>query len=213
MEEHNIPITETPEGEEYKETAPQVETAEAEEAKERASAEDEKDEKGGKADRKKWKKAEAELQILNQTLEKKEAELAEANDKYVRLCAEFDNFRKRTAKERESVYADAVCDAISQILPVLDNLDRAAQYNTEDVSETPVGKGLELTRKSFVETLEKLGIREIEAEGKPFDPNLHNAVMHVEDESLGENQVAEVFMKGYAKGDKVLRHSMVKVAN
>ncbi len=208
MEEHNIPVTENSEVEEIKETVSDTEDVGSEETE--APVEEEK---SGKADRKKWKKAEAELQSMTKTLEKKEAELAEANDKYIRLCAEFDNFRKRTAKERESVYADAVCDAISQILPVLDNLDRAAQYNTEEVAETPVGKGLELTLKSFVETLEKLGIREIEAEGRPFDPNLHNAVMHVEDETFGENQVVEVFMKGYAKGDKVLRHSMVKVAN
>lgn len=171
------------------------------------------DEKACKGEKKKLKKAEAELNELKKTLEKKDVELAEANDKYLRLCAEYDNFRKRTAKERESIYADAVCEALTQILPVLDNLERAAQYNTEDMAETQMGKGLELTLKSFVETLGKLGVAEIEAEGKPFDPNLHNAVMHVEDEMLGENEVAEVFMKGYAKGDKVLRHSMVKVAN
>ena len=171
------------------------------------------EEKISRADKKKNKKCEAEIAELKETLLKKDVETAELNDKYLRLCAEFDNYRKRTAKEKESTYADAVCDAVAQILPVLDNLERAAQYNTEDSAETQMGKGLELTLRSFIETLEKMGIREIEALGKQFDPNLHNAVMHVDDETLGTNEVVEVFMKGYAKGDKVLRHSMVKVAN
>ncbi len=171
------------------------------------------EEKSGRGDKKKLKKAEAEIAELKKMLDKKDLELADATDKYMRLFAEYDNFRKRTSKEKESSYADAVCDAITEILPVLDNLERAAQYNTEDSAETPMGKGLELTLKSFIDTLAKLGVSEIEAMGKQFDPNIHNAVMHVDDETLGENEVVEVFMKGYAKGDKVLRHSMVKVAN
>ena len=168
------------------------------------------EDRGEKTEKKKTKKADGEAK---KELEKKEKELAELNDKYLRLCAEYDNFRKRSAKEREGTYADAVCDTLSAILPVLDNLERAAQYNTGDVAESQMGKGLELTLKSFSDLLSKMGVAEIEAEGKPFDPNLHNAVMHVEDETLGENTVAEVFMKGYAKGDKVLRYAMVKVAN
>ena len=156
-------------------------------------------------DKKKNKKAEAEIAKL-------QAELAEANDKYLRVCAEYDNFRKRSAKEREGVYADAYIDALTQILPVLDNLERAAQYSGED-SEHPLAKGLELTLKSFSEVMEKMGVFEIEALGKQFDPNVHNAVMHVDDENFGENEITEVFMKGYIKGDKVLRYSMVKVAN
>ena len=95
----------------------------------------------------------------------------------------------------------------------MDTLERAAQYSTEADAETPMGKGLALTLKSFAETLSKLGVTEIEALGKTFDPNLHNAVMHVEDENAGEGEIVEVFMKGYAKGDKVLRYSMVMVAN
>ena len=156
-------------------------------------------------DKKKNKKADAEIEKLN-------AALAEEQNKYMRLYAEYDNFRKRSAKEREGVYGEAYCDALSQILPVLDNLERAAQFSTED-AESPMAKGLELVLKSFVETMNKMGVYEIEALGKEFDPNLHNAVMHVEDDSVGENTVVEVFMKGYAKGDKVLRYSMVKVAN
>ena len=164
-------------------------------------------------EKKKLKKAEAEISELKKKLDLKDAEIAELNDKYARLFAEYDNYRKRTAKELDGKAADAACDTLAQILPVLDNLERAAQYSTDDCAESPMGKGLELTLKSFIETLSKLGVNEIEAEGKQFDPNLHNAVMHIEDEELGESVVAEVFMKGYAKGDKVLRHSMVKVAN
>ncbi len=156
-------------------------------------------------DGKKNKKLEAEI-------EKLKASAAEEQDKYMRLYAEYDNFRKRSAKERESIYTDAYCDALTQILPILDNLERAAAFSSED-AESPMAKGIELTLKSFVEIMNKMGIYEIEAVGKPFDPNFHNAVMHVEDESVEESTVVEVFMKGYAKGDKVLRYSMVKVAN
>ena len=168
-------------------------------------AEAETEEKTTKADKKKQKKLDAEL-------EKIKAELAESNDKYMRLYAEYDNYRRRSAKEKEAAWGDAYCDAVEQILPILDNLERAAQYGGDD-KDSPLAKGLELTLKSFAETLEKMGVHEIEALGVEFNPELHNAVMHVEDESLGENIVAEVFMKGYAKGDKVIRHSMVKVAN
>ncbi len=170
------------------------------------------EEKTTAKEKKKVKKAEAEVARLEKELAEREAKIAEMNDQYLRVCAEYDNFRKRTAKEREGVYADAYIDALTQILPILDNLDRAAAYSTED-PENPLAKGLELTRKSFVETLEKMGVVEIEALGKAFDPNLHNAVMHVEDENAGENEIVEVFMKGYIRGDKVLRYSMVKVAN
>lgn len=205
MEENktNIPKTE-------EETA--AETVETESTA-TETIECEVEEKVCKGEKKKLKKAEAEIAELKKALEAKDAEAAELNDRYMRLFAEYDNFRKRTAKELEGKAADAACDTLAQILPVLDNLERAAQYNTEDTAATNMGKGLELTLKSFIETLAKLGVHEIEAEGKTFDPNLHNAVMHVEDENLGESQVVEVFMKGYAKGDKVLRHSMVKVAN
>ena len=165
----------------------------------------EAEEKCSSKEKKKNKKADEEVAKLT-------AALAEEQDKYMRLYAEYDNFRKRSAKEREGIYTDAYCDALTQILPVLDNLERAAQFSGDDV-DSPMAKGLELTLKSFVETMNKMGVYEIEAEGKQFDPNRHNAVMHVEDETVGENTVVEVFMKGYAKGDKVLRYSMVKVAN
>ena len=180
-----------------------AETA-AEEVKETAAEETATEEKSSKTDKKKSKK-------LDEELKKKEAELAELNDKYTRLFAEYDNFRKRTAKEKEGIYSDAYIDALTQILPVLDNLERAAAFENADAEM--LRKGLELTLKSFSDTLEKMGVKEIEALGKEFDPNVHNAVMHIDDESFGESEVAEVFAKGYIRGDKVLRHSMVKVAN
>ena len=170
------------------------------------------DEKPSKCDKKKLKKEEEKVAQLEQSVADAEKKLAEANDKYMRLYAEYDNFRKRSQKEKEATYTDAYIDALTQILPILDNLERAAHFSTEE-AESPLAKGLELTLKSFIETLEKMGVKEIEALGVDFDPNVHNAVMHVEDESVGENQVVEVFMKGYIKGEKVLRHSMVKVAN
>jgi molecular chaperone GrpE len=182
-----------------------AEDIEKETSREESATAEEAEEKSSRGEKKKLKRAEAEIAEL-------QVKLAEENDKYLRLFAEYDNFRKRSAKEKEGIYTDAYIDALTQILPILDNLDRAARYGEAD-SESPMAKGLELTRKSFVDTLAKMGVEEIEALGKPFDPNLHNAVMHIDDETFGENEVVEVFMKGYAKGDKVLRHSMVKVAN
>ena len=136
--------------------------------------------------------------------------VADVNDKYLRLAAEYDNYRKRTAKEKESIYGDAKADTIKPLLAVYDNLERGiAQYDEADVHR----QGLELILRQFTETLTKLGVTEIEAQGQPFDPEKHNAVMHVEDESAGENTVVEVFQKGFMIGDKVLRFAMVKVAN
>ena len=136
--------------------------------------------------------------------------VADVNDKYLRLAAEYDNYRKRTAKEKESIYGDAKADTIKPLLAVYDNLERGiAQYDEADAHR----QGLELILRQFTETLTKLGVTEIEAKGQPFDPGLHNAVMHVEDETAGENTVVEVFQKGFMLGDKVLRFAMVKVAN
>ena len=181
----------------------EVNTAETPEAEE--------DAKVSKQDKKKTKKLEAELEELSKQLEKAEEQIAEANDKYARLYAEYENYRKRTAKEREGIYTDAYVDCVSEILPILDNFERALQF--KDADSDNLAKGLEMIEKGFAEALSKMGVSEIEALGKPFDPERHNAVMHVEDEAFGENEVVEVFMKGYIKGDKVLRHSMVKVAN
>ena len=168
-------------------------------------------EKDTKSDKKKNKKLEKELEELKKQLEERDEALKEANNKYLTMLAEYDNFRRRSAKEKESTYSDAYTDALSQILPVIDNLERAAAYS--DGNAENVAKGLEMTLRSFVEVLEKMGVKEIEAIGKTFDPNLHNAVMHTEDESLGEQEICEVLQKGYIRGEKVLRYAMVKVAN
>ncbi|MBQ8432517.1 MAG: nucleotide exchange factor GrpE [Clostridia bacterium] len=161
----------------------------------------------GKADKKKIKKLESELSALQKKLEEAEAAHRECEDKYLRMMAEYDNFRKRSAKEKEGVYADAYADCIANLLPILDNLERASGSDNLEA----VKKGLEMTGKAFADALDKMGVTEVET--KTFDPNLHNAVMHVEDESLGENEIVEVFQKGYVKGDKVIRYAMVKVAN
>lgn len=130
-------------------------------------------------------------------------------DRLSRLNAEYDNFRKRTSKEKEGIYTDACEDVLKEMLPVLDNLERAisVEGSAEDIK-----KGIEITIKQFGSALEKLSVEEISNEGE-FDPNFHNAVMHIEDDQYGKNQVVEVFQKGYKRGDKVLRYSMVKVAN
>ena len=160
-----------------------------------------------KAEKKKAKKAEAQIADLQKQVEAAKAEAEAANDKYMRMMAEYDNFRKRSAKEKEGVYADAYSDCIAGILPILDNLERAAAFDQLE----GLKKGLEMTAKAFGDALEKMGITEIET--KTFDPNLHNAVMHIEDDNLGESEIVEVFQKGYCKGDKVIRYAMVKVAN
>ena len=165
-------------------------------------ATEEKAPKTDKSDKKKIKALESELEEV-----KKQAE--ETNEKYLRMLAEYDNYRKRTEKEKETRYTDAYTDALMSVLPVLDNLERAEGCTDAE----GLSKGLELTLKSFRETLEKMGVKEIEAVGKTFDPNLHNAVFHIDDDNYGENEIVEVLMKGYTKGDKVIRYSMVKVAN
>lgn len=136
--------------------------------------------------------------------------LLQEQNKFLRLAAEYDNYRKRTAKEKESIWADAKASVVTSFLPVYDNLERALKQDTADEAYK---KGVEMTMTQLKEVLSKLGVTEIEAAGQPFDPKLHNAVMHVEDESLGENTVAEVFQAGFQLGEKVIRFAMVKVAN
>ena len=131
-------------------------------------------------------------------------------DQFLRLAAEYDNYRKRTAKEKENLWTDAKADTVQAFLPVYDNLERALKQDTADEAYK---KGVEMTMNQLREVFAKLGITEIEAQGKPFDPNLHNAVMHIEDENLGENIVAQVFQAGFMLGEKVIRFAMVQVAN
>lgn len=155
------------------------------------------------------KKLTAELTEAKEALEKANAELAETKDKYLRTAAEYDNFRRRSAKEREGVYSDAYADALSALLPVLDNLERAAAYT----DGAQLADGIQLIFKSAKESLERIGVSEFGAKGEQFDPNIHNAMMHVDDENFGENEVVEVFQKGYKRGERVLREALVKVAN
>ena len=137
-------------------------------------------------------------------------EVALLTDKYLRICAEYDNFRKRTQKEKDNLYGDIRANVISSFLPVYDNLVRALAAETQDEAYR---KGVEMIMNQFNSTLEKLGASEIKAVGEKFDPALHNAVMHVDDETKGENEIVEEFQKGFKIGDKVIRFSMVKVAN
>ena len=192
-EEKNVP---TPEEEEVK--APETEENVTETPAEEEVKEENKKEKKNKK-----------VRELEAKIEKLEAEGAEKDDKYLRLCAEYDNFRRRSQKEREGVYSDAYSDAINALLPVLDNLGRAV--GCEDPKA--LADGLALILKSFDEGLAKLGVEEIKALGETFDPERHYAVLHVEDESYGENEVVEVLQKGYTRGDKVIRYAVVKVAN
>ena len=168
-----------------------------------------------KADETAEKSAEPETYpVTREQMEKMEGlakSLADEQDKYLRLAAEYDNYRKRTAKEKESLYADAKIDTIKALLGVYDNLERGlAQYGDE---ESPHRKGLEMVFNQFKESLKKLGVETMDAAGKPFDPEKHNAVMHVEDENYGENTVVEVLQQGFTLGDKVLRFAIVIVAN
>ncbi len=166
-------------------------------------------EKGFRASRAARKEAELKKE-LEQLKEERDAALAAEKDRYLRLAAEYDNYRKRSQKERENVYADAKADTVLQLLPVYDNLERALKA---ECSDPAFYKGVEMTMDQLMGIFGKLGVEVIEAAGQPFDPALHNAVMHVEDESLGENVVAEEFQKGFKLNDKVIRFAMVKVAN
>ena len=139
-----------------------------------------------------------------------ESEKAALNDKFLRLAAEYENFRRRSQKEKEALYGDIRADTVTKFLPVYDNLERALKTGTEDEAYR---KGVEMIMTQFTNTLEKLGVTPIECLGEKFDPALHNAVMHVDDEEKGENEIVEVFQKGFKLGEKVIRFAMVKVAN
>lgn len=133
-------------------------------------------------------------------------ELEEIKDKYVRVCAEYENYRKRSEKERVDSYVDGMTNAVKALLPVMDNLDRAMAYDPEN-------EGVKMIVKQITDSFTKLGVAEIESDGKPFDPEFHNAIMHEEDPEKGENIVSQTFQKGYALNGKIIRHAMVKVVN
>ena len=147
---------------------------------------------------------------LRAELEKAQAELAAEKDKNLRLRAEYDNFRKRSAKERDNIYADVKADTLKKLLPIFDNLERALRQETADEAYK---KGVEMTMNQFLEALKTLGVTPIDAVGQTFDPNEHNAVMHMEDPEKGESEIVQEFQKGFKMGDRVIRFSMVQVAN
>lgn len=185
--------------EEVKTEEPEIEAKEADGKKPEAEkAEEKKPEEKKSKEKKEEKKPDL------------KAELDTLNDKYLRICAEYDNFRKRSQKEKDSLYGDVKAETLKKFLPVYDNLVRALAQSTEDEAYR---RGVEMIMNQFNVTMEKLGVTEIECLGKKFDPAFHNAVMHVEDEEKGENEIVEVFQKGFMMGDKVIRFAMVKVAN
>ena len=169
---------------------------------------------GEKAAKGKKKKEKGGVTFTREQVEQMELavkQLETTKDQLARLAAEYDNYRKRTAKEKETLYQDAKADTIKEFLAVYDNLERAAAAPGGE--DDPHKKGLEMIFTQYKELLRKLGVAEIEAQGQPFDPERHAAVMHVDDENLGENEVAQVFQAGFLMGDRVIRHAVVQVAN
>lgn len=189
------------------ESVQQTETAEETVCAEEAVPETEEAAKKDAADPKGSKKAKKEVAELKEKLAAAENEIAEQKDKYLRLMAEYENFRRRSQKEKEGIYSDAYAEALKALLPVADNLELAVRYSEGD----KVIEGVKMVLSQLSDALTKMGIEVIET--KTFDPNVHNAVMHVEDEGYGEGEIVEVFQKGYRKGDKIIRYAMVKVAN
>ena len=183
--------------------AEEAEAEETEETSEEAGSEDAKEDTEKKTGKK----------LFSKKKDKKDEKIEELTDKLTRQMAEFDNFRKRTEKEKSQMYEIGAKDIIEKILPVVDNFERGLDAVKEEDKEDPFVQGMEKVYKHLLTTLEGIEVKPIEAVGQPFDPNFHNAVMHVEDENFGENIVAEEFQKGYTYRDSVVRHSMVKVAN
>lgn len=179
------------------------------EAAENAACEEPKAECCESESGKKCKKEKKEKKDLSAEVARLEGELREQQDKYLRMAAEYDNFRRRSREEKDGVYENALSDTVSELLPIIDNLDRAALYDDGE----KVKEGLMMTAKSVEAVFAKLGVEAFGAPGETFDPNIHNAVLHVEDESLGEGEIVEVYQKGYKKGKHIIRFAMVKTAN
>ena len=194
--------------EEAKKSAAETESAEAE-----AEETEETSEEAGSEEAKEDAEKKTGKKLFGKKKDKKDEKIEELTDKLTRQMAEFDNFRKRTEKEKSQMYEVGAKDIIEKILPVVDNFERGLDAVKEEDKEYPFVQGMEKVYKHLLTTLEGIEVKPIEAVGQPFDPNFHNAVMHVEDENFGENIVAEEFQKGYTYRDSVVRHSMVKVAN
>ena len=165
---------------------------------EEAVNQEKKDKKIGKHDKK-----------LLAEIEELKAKVAETEDKYLRMAAEYDNFRRRSREEKDAIYETALADTVKELLPIIDNLDRAAGFTEGD----KILEGLILIAKTASSVFEKLGVEEYGKVGETFDPNVHNAVFHVDDDAYGEGEIVEVFQKGYKKGKHIIRFSMVKTAN
>ena len=190
---------------------PSQQTSEAEESMEKAAEAAETDAAADVATETEAAAAEADATAeLQQKIEALEKELADEKEKYLRLDAEYYNYRTRSLKEKQDAYDNALTKAVTEVLSVIDNFERAL---TAECADANFKKGVEMIFRQYTAILEKLGVKEIEAEGKPFDPNFHNAVSQITDENLGENTVAAVLRKGYIMGNKVIRHAMVTVAN
>ncbi len=194
--------------EEAKKSAAETESEEAE-----AEETEETSEEAGSGEAKEDAEKKTGKKLFGKKKDKKDEKIEELTDKLTRQMAEFDNFRKRTEKEKSQMYEIGAKDIIEKILPVVDNFERGLDAVKEEEKEDPFVQGMEKVYKHLITTLEGIEVKPIEAVGQPFDPNFHNAVMHVEDENFGENIVAEEFQKGYTYRDSVVRHSMVKVAN
>lgn len=166
-----------------------------------------------KADSEKKEKKSSKKEKENKRIAELEEQIKDKEDKYLRMLAEYDNFKKRTQKEKESLYKEGIADSVANLLTVLDNLDRAASVDISQADAQSVVDGVNKILEQAKEVFSKMGVEEIPARGEKFDPELHNAVMHEENDELEENTVSEVFLKGYKMGDKIIRHSMVKVAN
>lgn len=163
-----------------------------------------------KAEEKKKKSSKhAEIEALKTEIDSLKCEIKEKDDKYLRLAAEYDNFRRRSREEKEATYTSAMADTVSELLPIIDNLERAAAFDDGD----KVKEGLKMIASTVSATLTKLGVEAFGNAGDQFDPNLHNAVMHEEDDTKGENEITDVFQKGYKKGNKIIRFAMVKTVN
>lgn len=170
---------------------------------------DKKDSKESKKCRKGDQKLKAEIAGLESELKKAKEQLAEAEESRLRLAAEYDNFRRRSKDERDTMYAEAVSESVRELLPIIDNLKLTTVYDDPE----KIAEGVKLILKTVPQALEKLGVEEFGAVGEQFDPTLHNAVMHEESEDFGENEISAVLQCGYRRGDKILRFAMVKVAN
>ena len=209
-EEAKESVKDTEEGAENASSAEQDKTEDTKEEKAEEESEEKENDSETEEDAESDEKKKDGSKLFKKKKDKKDEKIEELNDKYTRLFAEFDNFRKRSEKEKKAMFEVGAKSVIEKILPIIDNFERGLATIPE---ETGFAEGMDKIYKQLITSLEEAGVKQIEAVGQEFDPNLHNAVMHVEDESLGENIVAEELQKGYIYRETVVRHSMVKVAN